>query len=209
MRKVMTTAVLAKAKQMKLDGIPINKIAAELDVNYHTIREYLSDIKSPLKSAVSEEKKQEILRLSKTGLSTYKIADEVDLPQSTVYSFLKKAKKEPASSANNASSKVSDVSSECASSALCIDYNRMKEKCQVTLKETKQEISVIYNSRLSGFEQNVFDLGELYCNVDEDAKIQLNNRVYNYLSESLQHAWDLGELYYRVCRFLEVIDIYE
>ena len=79
MRKVMTTAVLAKAKQMKLDGIPINKIAAELDVNYHTIREYLSDIKSPLKSAVSEEKKQEILRLSKTGLSTYKIADEVDL----------------------------------------------------------------------------------------------------------------------------------
>lgn len=206
MRKVMTTAVLAKAKQMKLDGIPINKIAAELDVNYHTIREYLSDIKSPLKSAVSEEKKQEILRLSKTGLSTYKIADEVDLPQSTVYSFLKKAKKEPASSANNASSKVSDVSSECASSALCIDYNRLMTKCQVTLKETKQELSVIYNSRLSGFEQNVFDLGELYCNVDEDAKIQLNNRVYNYLSESLQHAWDLGELYYRVCRFLEVIE---
>lgn len=206
MRKVMTTAVLAKAKQMKLDGIPINKIAAELDVNYHTIREYLSDIKSPLKSAVSEEKKQEILRLSKTGLSTYKIADEVDLPQSTVYSFLKKAKKEPASSANNASSKVSDVSSECASSALCIDYNRMKEKCQVTLKETKQELSVIYNSQLSGFEQNVFDLGELYCNLEEDAKIQLNNRVYNYLSENLQHAWDLGELYYRLCRFLEVIE---
>ena len=206
MRKVMTTAVLAKAKQMKLDGIPINKIAAELDVNYHTIREYLSDIKSPLKSAVSEEKKQEILRLSKTGLSTYKIADEVDLPQSTVYSFLKKAKKEPASSANNASSKVSDVSSECASSALCIDYNRMKEKCQVTLKETKQELSVIYNSQLSGFEQNVFDLGELYCNLEEDAKIQLNNRVYNYLSENLQHAWELGELYYRVCRFLEVIE---
>lgn len=206
MRKVMTTAVLAKAKQMKLDGIPINKIAAELDVNYHTIREYLSDIKSPLKSAVSEEKKQEILRLSKTGLSTYKIADEVDLPQSTVYSFLKKAKKEPASSANNASSKVSDISSECASSALCIDYNRMKEKCQVTLKETKQELSVIYNSQLSGFEQNVFDLGELYCNLEEDAKIQLNNRVYNYLSENLQHAWELGELYYRVCRFLEVIE---
>ena len=206
MRKVMTTAVLAKAKQMKLDGIPINKIAAELDVNYHTIREYLSDIKSPLKSAVSEEKKQEILRLSKTGLSTYKIADEVDLPQSTVYSFLKKAKKEPASSANNASSKVSDVSSECASSALCIDYNRLKEKCQVTLKETKQELSVIYNSRLSGFEQNVFDLGELYCNLEEDAKIQLNNRVYNYLSENLQHAWELGELFYRVCRFLEVIE---
>ena len=209
MRKVMTTAVLAKAKQMKLDGIPINKIAAELDVNYHTIRDYLRDIKSPLKSAVSEEKKQEILRLSKTGLSTYKIADEVDLPQSTVYSFLKKAKKEPASSANNASSKVSDISSECASSALCIDYNRLQEKCQVTLKETKQELSVIYNSQLSRFEQNVFDLGELYCNLEEDAKIQLNNRVYNYLSENLQHAWKLGELYYRVCRFLEVIDIYE
>lgn len=113
---------------------------------------------------------------------------------------------EPASSANNASSKVSDVLSECASSAFCIDYNRIKEKCQVTLKETKQELSVIYNSRLSGFEQNVFDLGELYCNVDEDAKIQLNNRVYNYLSENLQHAWDLGELYYRVCSFLEVIE---
>lgn len=114
--------------------------------------------------------------------------------------------KEPASSANNASSKVSDVSSECANSALCIDYNRLKEKCQVTLKETKQELSVIYNSRLSGFEQNVFDLGELYCNLEEDAKIQLNNRVYNYLSENLQHAWDLGELYYRVCRFLEVME---
>lgn len=114
--------------------------------------------------------------------------------------------KEPTSSANNVSSKVSDVSSECVSSALCIDYNRIKEKCQVTLKETKKELAVVYNSRLSGFEQNVFDLGELYCNMDEDAKIQLNNRVYNYLSESLQHAWDLGELYYRVSRFLEVME---
>lgn len=113
---------------------------------------------------------------------------------------------EPAPAATGTSSKVSDVSSECASSALCIDYNRLQEKCQVTLKEIKQELSVIYNSRLSGFEENVFDLGELYCNMDEDAKIQLNNRVYNYLSESLQHVWDLGELYYRVCRFLEVME---
>lgn len=118
----------------------------------------------------------------------------------------KHKEKEPATAATDASSKVSDVSSECASSALCIDYNRLQEKCQVTLKEIKQELSVIYNSRLSGFEQNVFDLGELYCNMDEDAKIQLNNRVYNYLSESLQHVWDLGELYYRVCRFLEVME---
>ena len=209
MNKVITTKTVAKAKEMKLAGKKERDIAEELGVNPYTLREHLKGVLSPNRTKVTDEQKKQIVALHQQGLSTYQIGDELDLAQSTVQSYIRKAKKEPASSANNASSKVSDVSSECASSALCIDYNRMKEKCQVTLKETKQELSVIYNSRLSRFEQNVFDLGELYCNVDEDAKIQLNNRVYNYLSESLQHAWDLGELYYRVCRFLEVIDIYE
>ncbi len=206
MKKVMTTQTLAKAKEMKLAGKKEREIAEELGVNPYTLREHLKGVPSPNRTKVTDEQKKQIVALHQQGLSTYQIADEVDLAQSTVQSYIRKAKKELAAADTDASSQVSDVSSECASSALCIDYNRLQEKCQVTLKEIKQELSVIYNSRLSGFEQNVFDLGELYCNVDEDAKIQLNNRVYNYLSENLQHAWELGELYYRVCRFLEVIE---
>lgn len=168
MRKVMTTAVLAKAKQMKLDGIPINKIAAELDVNYHTIREYLSDIKSPLKSAVSEEKKQEILRLSKTGLSTYKIADEVDLPQSTVYSFLKKAKKEPATAATVTSSQKTDVVTENSTVSISKD-NIIEPKSQVLLKYIKCDLYGIYE-KLSQAERNAWDLGEMYARVTDHLK---------------------------------------
>lgn len=164
MRKVMTTAVLAKAKQIKLDGIPINKIAAELDVNYHTIREYLSDIKSPLKSAVSEEKKQEILRLSKTGLSTYKIADEVDLPQSTVYSFLKKAKKEPATAATVTDSKETTI---VQNSTVSISKDNTGDaKSQALLKSIQKEFLGIYE-RLDESHQHAWDLGELYAGIKE------------------------------------------
>ena len=167
MNKVMTTQTIAKAKEMKLAGKKTLDIAEELGVNPYTLKTHLKGIPSPNRTKVTDEQKKQIVALHQQGLSTYQIGDELDLAQSTVQSYIRKAKKEPASSANNASSKVSDDRGS-VNPVLTDDYNKLQEKCQVlgnALRLAHKGIIAQYEE-MTAEQQQAFDLGQLCSEIE-------------------------------------------
>ena len=102
MNRKITTSIIAQAKVMKQNGKTLKEIAAELGVNKYTIQFYLKDVPSPNNKRLTDEQKEEIVALTKNGLSTYQIADKLEISQKTVCHILKKTlakEKEPATAA--------------------------------------------------------------------------------------------------------------
>lgn len=168
MNKVMTTQTLAKAKEMKLAGKKTLDIAEELGVNPYTLKTHLKGIPSPNRTRVTDEQKKQIVALHQQGLSTYQIGDELDLAQSTVQSYIRKAKKELAAADTDASSQVSDISSGCVRPDFTNDYNRLLTKCQAlesALKLAHKGILAQYEE-MSAEHQQAFDLGQLFAEIE-------------------------------------------
>lgn len=102
MNRKITTSIIAQVKVMKQNGKTLKEIAAELGVNKYTIQFYLKDVPSPNNKRLTDEQKEEIVALTKNGLSTYQIADKLEISQKTVCHILKKTlakEKEPATAA--------------------------------------------------------------------------------------------------------------
>ena len=111
MNRKITTSIIAQAKVMKQNGKTLKEIAAELGVNKYTIQFYLKDVPSPNNKRLTDEQKEEIVALTKNGLSTYQIADKLEISQKTVCHILKKTlakEKEPATAATVTDSEVKD-----------------------------------------------------------------------------------------------------
>ena len=168
MNKVMTTQTIAKAKEMKLAGKKTLDIAEELGVNPYTLKTYLKGIPSPNCTRVTDEQKKQIVALHQQGLSTYQIGDELDLAQSTVQSYIRKAKKEPATAATVTDSQKTDVVTENSTVSISKD-NTIEPKSQVLLKYIKCDLYGIYE-KLSQAERNAWDLGEMYARVTDHLK---------------------------------------
>ncbi len=112
MNRKITTSIIAQAKVMKQNGKTLKEIAAELGVNKYTIQFYLKDVPSPNNKRLTDEQKEEIVALTKNGLSTYQIADKLEISQKTVCHILKKTlakEKEPATAATVTDSQKTDV----------------------------------------------------------------------------------------------------
>lgn len=111
MNRKITTSIIAQAKVMKQNGKTLKEIAAELGVNKYTIQFYLKDVPSPNNKKLTDEQKEKIVALTKNGLSTYQIADKLEISQKTVCHILKKSlakEKEPATAATVTDSEVKD-----------------------------------------------------------------------------------------------------
>lgn len=135
----------------------------------------LEDLKKQL--GLTSEQMYRITALHLKGNSVETISKSTGIGKDKIREFLVardrkpieiERKNEPASSANNASSKVSDVSSECASSVLTDDYNKLQEKCQVlgnALRLAHKGIIAQYEE-MTAEQQQAFDLGQLYAEIE-------------------------------------------
>ena len=168
MNRKITTSIIAQAKVMKQNGKTLKEIAAELGVNKYTIQFYLKDVPSPNHKRLTDEQKEEIVALTKNGLSTYQIADKLEISQKAVYHILKKTlakEKEPATAATVTDSLKTDVIVEDNTVSISKD-NTGDAKSQALLKSIQKEFLGIYE-RLDESHQHVWDLGELYAQIKE------------------------------------------
>ena len=171
MNRKITTSIIAQAKVMKQNGKTLKEIAAELGVNKYTIQFYLKDVPSPNNKKLTDEQKEEIVALTKNGLSTYQIADKLEISQKTVCHILKKSlakEKEPATAATVTDSQKTDVVTENSTVSISKD-NTIEPKSQVLLKYIKRDLYGIYE-KLSQAERNAWDLGEMYARVTDHLK---------------------------------------
>ena len=170
MNRKITTSIIAQAKVMKQNGKALKEIAAELGVNKYTIQFYLKDVPSPNNKRLTDEQKEEIVALTKNGLSTYQIADKLEISQKTVCHILKKSlvkEKEPATAATVTDS-MDTKTGVCDTVSISKD-NTIEPKSQVLLKYIKRDLYGIYE-KLSQAERNAWDLGEMYARVTDHLK---------------------------------------
>lgn len=170
MNRKITTSIIAQAKVMKQNGKTLKEIAAELGVNKYTIQFYLKDVPSPNNKRLTDEQKEEIVALTKNGLSTYQIADKLEISQKTVCHILKKSlvkEKEPATAATVTDS-MDTKTGVCDTVSISKD-NTIEPKSQVLLKYIKRDLYGIYE-KLSQAERNAWDLGEMYARVTDHLK---------------------------------------
>ena len=171
MNRKITTSIIAQAKVMKQNGKTLKEIAAELGVNKYTIQFYLKDVPSPNHKRLTDEQKEEIVALTKNGLSTYQIADKLETSQKAVYHILKKTlakEKEPATAATVTDSEVKDEKENVSANSFS-NNNTDTAKSQVLLKYIKCDLYGIYE-KLSQAERNAWDLGEMYARVTDHLK---------------------------------------
>ena len=171
MNRKITTSIIAQAKVMKQNGKTLKEIAAELGVNKYTIQFYLKDVPSPNNKKLTDEQKEEIVALTKNGLSTYQIADKLEISQKTVCHILKKSlakEKEPATAATVTDSEVKDEKENVSANSFS-NNNTDTAKSQVLLKYIKCDLYGIYE-KLSQAERNAWDLGEMYARVTDHLK---------------------------------------
>lgn len=170
MNRKITTSIIAQAKVMKQNGKTLKEIAAELGVNKYTIQFYLKDVPSPNNKRLTDEQKEEIVALTKNGLSTYQIADKLEISQKTVCHILKKTlakEKEPATAATVTDSKETTIVQN--STVSIFKDNTIEPKSQALLKYIKCDLYGIYE-KLSQAERNAWDLGEMYARVTDHLK---------------------------------------
>lgn len=167
MNRKITTSIIAQAKVMKQNGKTLKEIAAELGVNQYTIQFYLKDVPSPNHKKLTDEQKEEIVALTKNGLSTYQIADKLEISQKTVCHILKKslAKEKEPETADTVPDSVDTKTGVCDTVSISND-NTGSQKSQALLKSIQKEFLGIYE-RLDESHQHTWDLGELYAQVKE------------------------------------------
>lgn len=173
MNRKITTSIIAQAKVMKQNGKTLKEIAAELGVNKYTIQFYLKDVPSPNHKRLTDEQKEKIVALTKNGLSTYQIADKLEISQKTVCHILKKSlakEKEPATAATVTDSKETTI---VQNSTVSISKDNIIEaKCQVLTKALK----LAHKGILAQYEemshecQLAFDLGQLFAEIEQRMK---------------------------------------
>jgi DNA-binding CsgD family transcriptional regulator len=159
---------------MKQNGKTLKEIAAELGVNKYTIQFYLKDVPSPNNKRLTDEQKEEIVALTKNGLSTYQIADKLEISQKTVCHILKKSlvkEKEPASAATDTSS-VGCIKKTDGDTVSISKDNTIEAKCQVLAKALKFAHKGILTQyeEMSHECQLAFDLGQLFAEIEQRMK---------------------------------------